>query len=86
VTTFETLTDLSGTRAGSADVRVSSHLTAGTAPQVGEEPVLLHELGHAVGLGHYNGSVVMNPLDRGFATYQPGDRAGLAALYRPASC
>jgi hypothetical protein len=86
VTTFETVTDLSGTRARSAHIRVSSHLLVGSARQVGEEPVLLHELGHAVGLGHYNGAVVMNPLDRGFATYQPGDRAGLAALYRPASC
>jgi hypothetical protein len=86
VTTFETVTDLSGTRAASANIRVSSHLQAGTAPLVGEEPVLLHELGHAAGLGHYAGPVVMNPLDRGFVTYQPGDRAGLAALYRPASC
>jgi hypothetical protein len=86
VTTFETVTDLSGTRAASAAIRVSSHLQAGTAPQVGEEPVLLHELGHAAGLGHYNGAVVMNPLDRGFTTYQPGDRAGLTALYHPASC
>jgi hypothetical protein len=86
VTTFETVTDISGSRASSADIRVSSHLVAGAAPQVGEEPVLLHELGHAVGLGHYNGPVVMNPLDRGFSAYQPGDLAGLAALYRPASC
>jgi hypothetical protein len=86
VTDFEATTDLSGSRATSATVRLSSHLDSGTAPQVGEEPVLLHELGHSVGLGHYSGPVVMNPTDRGYAAYQPGDLAGLARLYQPASC
>jgi hypothetical protein len=70
----------------SAEVRISSHLVSGTAARLGEEAVLLHELGHAVGLGHYQGAVVMNPLDQGFDRYQGGDVAGLAALYRPSSC
>jgi predicted Zn-dependent protease len=85
-TNFLTTTDLFGTHVSSASIRLSSHLTVGRAPGIGEEPVLLHELGHAVGLGHYNGPVVMNPLDRGYTDYQPGDLAGLAALYQPASC
>jgi predicted Zn-dependent protease len=86
VTAFETTTDLSGTRASTAHIRISSHLVAGSANGVGEEPVLLHELGHAMGLDHFNGPVVMSPLDRGYSSYQPGDLAGLAALYHPASC
>lgn len=86
VTNFEVTTDLSGSSATSAEVRLSSHLDTGSAPGVGEEPVLLHELGHAVGLGHFAGPVVMNPLDRGFASFQRGDLAGLTRLYQPASC
>lgn len=86
LTDFEATTDLSGSSATSAHIKLSSHLDSGTAPEVGEEPVLLHELGHAVGLGHFTGAVVMNPLDRGFASFQPGDLAGLTRLYQPGSC
>lgn len=86
VTEYRTAGGLSGTHATSAAIRLSSHLRAGSAPGVGEEPVLLHELGHAVGLGHFDGPVVMNPVGRAFAVYQPGDLAGLGAIYRPASC
>jgi predicted Zn-dependent protease len=86
VTDYTTATGLSGAHVTSALIRVSSNLQPGSAPGVGELPVLLHELGHAVGLGHYSGAVVMNPLDRGFSAYQPGDLAGLAALYNPSSC
>lgn len=86
LTAYHTTTDLDGSRTSAAQIRISSHLEAGTANQVGEEPVLLHELGHAMGLDHFNGPVVMNPLDRGYSSYQPGDLAGLAALYHPTSC
>lgn len=86
VTAYKTSTDISGSSVNGATIRISSHLVAGSANGVGEEPVLLHELGHAVGLDHYDGPVTMNPLDRGYASYQPGDLAGLAALYHPTSC
>jgi predicted Zn-dependent protease len=85
-TNYRTVTGLSGPHVATASVRISSHLSAAGAAGVGEEPVLLHELGHAVGLGHHSGPVVMNPVDQGFHTYQSGDLAGLSALYHPASC
>ncbi len=69
----------------SADVQISSVLFSGSGPS-GEVPVLLHELGHAVGLGHYQGPEVMNPVDQGYSAYQAGDLDGLATLYDPASC
>jgi hypothetical protein len=86
VTAYQMVSGSSAAHLSSASVRISSHLAAGTARSVGEEPVLLHELGHAVGLGHDAGAVVMNPVVTGFATYQAGDLSGLAALYRPGSC
>ena len=85
-TDFRTTTGWSGVHVESATVRISSHLATGASPGIGEVPVLLHELGHAVGLAHEDGAVVMNPVDRGFTHYQPGDLAGLAALYHPAAC
>jgi hypothetical protein len=85
-TDYRTTSGLFGVHAEVATVRLSSHLGPGGSPGLGEIPVLLHELGHAVGLGHYTGPVVMNPFDRGFTRYQPGDLAGLATLYHPATC
>jgi hypothetical protein len=45
--------------------------------------VLLHELGHAMGLGHTPSSAeVMNPVDQGHTTYQAGDSTGSGTSVR----
>jgi hypothetical protein len=85
-TTIRTISDPSGTRLVSASIRSSEHLVGGTSPQSGEEPVQLHEFGHAVGLVHYSGPEVMNPLDQGYVNHEPGDVSGLADLYHPTCC
>ena len=84
-TAFTLQSGLTGVGLRSAAVTISARLPGGTNPD-GEVPVLLHELGHAVGLGHYKGPEVMNPVVQGFDGYQSGDLAGLAALYRGAGC
>jgi hypothetical protein len=69
-------TDLRPLRAG-----FGSGLTRGT--------LLLHELGHVVGLDHVDDSnQIMNPAvtSRGPGGYADGDRAGLAQLGRDAGC
>ncbi|MGB8652795.1 MAG: matrixin family metalloprotease [Mycobacteriales bacterium] len=50
--------------------------------------VLLHELGHAMGLGHAGSSAqVMYPtLQRRFTDLQPGDLTGLSRVGRAAGC
>ncbi len=61
----------------SAQVQLLSSLIGGAGPD-GEQPVLLHELGHAMGLGHTPSiAEVMNPVDQGHPTYQAGDLNGL---------
>lgn len=85
LTYFVSRSTLQGAQIATANIEVSTSLTGGGGPR-GELPVLLHELGHAVGLGHYAGPVVMHPVDQGYSSYQSGDLAGLAKLYDPASC
>ena len=49
-------------------------------------PLLLHELGHAVGLNHvYASGEVMNP-NAHLSNYGPGDREGLWHLGARAGC
>ncbi len=43
--------------------------------------VFLHELGHAIGLQHQNGDVVMNPTTSDRDTLAPDDIAGAQAMY-----
>ncbi|MEX0426804.1 matrixin family metalloprotease [Nocardioides sp. DS6] len=52
------------------------------------ESVVLHELGHVMGLGHVNDrQQVMNPVDvDGWTTYGAGDLAGLARLGLDQGC
>jgi hypothetical protein len=85
VTSLEMQSTLTGMVFKSAGIEISSDLPAGHGSN-SEVPVLLHELGHAVGLGHFEGPEVMNPVDSGFVSYQNGDLAGLATLYRGQGC
>jgi hypothetical protein len=54
-----------------------------------ELPVLLHEFGHAIGLGHYDApyggvmQLMWNSVTPDMTTYRAGDRNGLAALGAP---
>ncbi|MGH9114389.1 MAG: hypothetical protein ACRDWW_01025 [Acidimicrobiales bacterium] len=65
----------------SAEIQLKTGLSAAA-----EEPVLLHELGHSMGLGHVTGREVMNPVDMGLTAYQPGDLGGLWRLGATQGC
>ena len=69
----------------SANISVLSSLPSGNGPG-GEQPVLLHELGHALGLAHTADDDVMNAMDLGFTSYQDGDLTGLADVGRGQGC
>jgi len=66
-----------------------AHFTAGFAAGQRRGNLLLHELGHAVGLNHVsNARLLMNPV---LSTYSPngyavGDAAGLTVVGRKAGC
>jgi hypothetical protein len=68
-----------------ANVQLLAGMGAGGG--MGELPVLLHELGHAVGLGHTpTAGEVMNPVDQQLSTYQLGDLNGLWSVGANKGC
>lgn len=67
----------------SAQIELLQGLQAGAD---GEQPVLLHELGHAMGLAQSAGNEVMDPADEGYTTFQSGDLAGLGVLGADEGC
>jgi hypothetical protein len=71
----------------SANVQMLSGMPGGFLGANAEGPVLLHELGHAVGLAHTPGAPeVMNPIDQGYPLYQLGDLNGLWHLGASGGC
>lgn len=68
-----------------ANIQLLSSLSGGGGMN-GEQPVLLHELGHALGLAHVNAQEVMNPVDQGYSSYHAGDLNGLAQLGASKGC
>ena len=73
---------------GQVVLDADSRLPPGFGPGATEGEVLLHELAHAVGLGHVlDPTQVMYPeTTNNESQYGAGDRAGLAALGRAAGC
>jgi len=73
---------------GSVVIDSSLKLKAGYGTGITRGDILLHELGHVVGLGHYDsGSEIMNPImTRGVARYGKGDLAGLEARGAKMGC
>lgn len=73
---------------GQVALNADRRLPAGFGPGATQGEVLLHELAHAIGLGHVlDATQVMYPqTTNSESQYGAGDRAGLAALGRPAGC
>jgi hypothetical protein len=68
-------------------LNTARQLPVGFGPGPSEGEVLMHELGHVVGLGHVDSKAeAMFPSVRGVARYGPGDLAGFAAVGLPAGC
>jgi hypothetical protein len=69
------------TGAVTLDAETYAQLGAGTEGRPEMRAILLHELGHVVGLGHVNDPTeLMNAENVGILDFGTGDRAGLARL------
>jgi hypothetical protein len=65
----------------------SNHIKGGFGKGPNRGGLLLHELGHAVGLGHTTDKrQIMYPVLGPYATYGAGDRKGLRKVGRAAGC
>lgn len=73
---------------GQVALDASNRVASGFGPGTTDGEVLLHELAHAVGLGHVlDATQVMYPQTTSSESqFGAGDRAGLAALGAPAGC
>lgn len=73
---------------GQVVVDATNRLSPGFGPGTTDGEVLLHELAHAVGLGHVlDPTQVMYPqTTNSESVFGAGDRAGLAAVGAPAGC
>lgn len=73
---------------GQVVLDASRRIASGFGPGTTDGEVLLHELAHAVGLGHVlDATQVMYPQTTSSESqFGAGDRAGLAALGAPAGC
>jgi hypothetical protein len=72
---------------GTATINSSMSWRAGFGGYNSLGTVLLHELGHVIGLGHIESEdQVMYPMLTGFADFQSGDLAGLAELGAAKGC
>ena len=73
---------------GQVALDASRRLASGFGPGTTDGEVLLHELAHAIGLGHVlDPTQVMYPqATNSESEFGAGDRAGLAALGAPAGC
>ena len=69
-------------------MNASRPLVDGFGPGLTQGEVLLHELAHAIGLGHVDdpGQVMYPQSTNGRSDFGAGDRAGLAALGSAAGC
>lgn len=73
---------------GQVVLDATNRVAAGFGPGTTDGEVLLHELAHAIGLGHVlDATQVMYPQTTSSESqFGAGDRAGLAALGAPAGC
>ena len=73
---------------GQVVLDASHRISSGFGPGTTDGEVLLHELAHAIGLGHVQDAtqVMFSTTTNSESEFGAGDRAGLAALGAPAGC